>query len=297
MEIYQIRYFLAVSETLNFTRAAERCFVSQPALTKAIQRLEELLGGRLFDRTKSGLQLTELGRAMLPNFQQIDTTAKQTREQARRLLREQRVVIRVGMMCSLAFKVLLPGFLAFQSGESEVCMQFYDGTAEALTDALDRNEVDIAVVAAPYGYSKRFRATTLFREDYVIAHGPGHRFTTMTEVSVRDLNGEAYCERLNCEYSYYIDETLRDLDVTVETVHASHREDWIQSLVGENIGIAYMPLSLARAAGVPFIRTPDCPFVREVKILELADRPQSDAISGLIATLVAFRWPEDLAEV
>ena len=68
MELYQIRYFLAVADTLNFTRASERSFVSQPALTKAIQRLEEAIGGRLFDRTKNSVQLTDLGRGMLPNF-------------------------------------------------------------------------------------------------------------------------------------------------------------------------------------------------------------------------------------
>src|SRR5438105_13250459 len=85
MELYQIRYFLAVAETMNFTRASERSFVSQPALTKAIQRLEETIGGRLFDRTKSPVQLTDLGRAMLPNFRQLYDGAQQAREQSRPL--------------------------------------------------------------------------------------------------------------------------------------------------------------------------------------------------------------------
>ena len=84
MELYQIRYFLAVADTLNFTRAAERSFVSQPALTKAIQRLEESLGGRLFERSKTQVQLTSLGQTMLPNFRQIFDNAMQAREQARR---------------------------------------------------------------------------------------------------------------------------------------------------------------------------------------------------------------------
>src|SRR3954468_24191836 len=92
MELYQIRYFLAVAETLNFTRASERSFVSQPALTKAIQRLEEAIGGRLFDRTKNSVQLTALGSAMLPNFRQIYESANQAREQARRYGRSQKDV-------------------------------------------------------------------------------------------------------------------------------------------------------------------------------------------------------------
>src|SRR6476469_1703893 len=110
MELYQIRYFLAVAETLNFTRASERSFVSQPALTKAIQRLEEAIGGRLFDRTKNSVQLTDLGTAMLPNFRQIYESANEAREHARRLTRERRHAVRVGVMCTIDFHQVLPGF-------------------------------------------------------------------------------------------------------------------------------------------------------------------------------------------
>ena len=66
MELFQVRYFLAWLRTLNFTRAAEACGVSQPALTRAIQRLEEELGGPLLHRERNLTQLSALGRAMLP---------------------------------------------------------------------------------------------------------------------------------------------------------------------------------------------------------------------------------------
>lgn len=288
MELYQIRYFLALSETLNFTRAAERCFVSQPALTKAIQKLEELLGGRLFDRTKSTVQLTELGQAMLPSFQQIYTTANQAREKAHRLVRERRVEIRVGVMCTIALDVLLPGILAYQAEHPEVDLQFHDGTMKMLTDSLDKNELDVAVMAAPYECPRRFCATPLFREDYVVAHGPEHRFATMTEISVQDLKGEAYCKRSNCEYSDYIDKTLKEFDVTTETVQASPREDWIQSLVRANFGIAYMPMSLALEAGIHFKRTIDCPFTREITIFVPRKHSLSDNVLSLANTLSIF---------
>src|SRR5512135_2495741 len=65
MEMHQIRYFLAVSQTLNFTRAAEECHVSQPALTRAIQALEDELGGQLVRRERTLSHLTELGQRML----------------------------------------------------------------------------------------------------------------------------------------------------------------------------------------------------------------------------------------
>src|SRR6201993_2155410 len=66
MEMHQVRYFLAVARTLNFTRAAEECHVAQPSLTRAIQQLEGELGGDLFRRERPHAQLTELGQRMLP---------------------------------------------------------------------------------------------------------------------------------------------------------------------------------------------------------------------------------------
>jgi len=71
MEMHQIRYFLAVCETLNFTKAAELCHVTQPSLTRAIQKLEEELEGPLFQRERRLTQLTPLGRLMQPYLEQI----------------------------------------------------------------------------------------------------------------------------------------------------------------------------------------------------------------------------------
>jgi len=71
MEIHQVRYFLAVTETRSFTRAAERCGISQPALTTAIKKLEEELGGALLLRERSGIKLTALGLHVLPRLQRL----------------------------------------------------------------------------------------------------------------------------------------------------------------------------------------------------------------------------------
>jgi LysR family transcriptional regulator, hydrogen peroxide-inducible genes activator len=71
MDMRQIAYFLAVCEELNFTRAARRCNVAQPSLSAAIQRLEKELGGQLFVRSVTGVQLTRLGHAARPQFEKI----------------------------------------------------------------------------------------------------------------------------------------------------------------------------------------------------------------------------------
>ena len=70
MEMQQVRYFLALSKTLNFTRAAEECNISQPALTRSIRQLEDEFGGALIRRERGRSHLTELGRRMLPTLQE-----------------------------------------------------------------------------------------------------------------------------------------------------------------------------------------------------------------------------------
>lgn len=291
MELYQIRYFLAVAETLNFTRASARSYVSQPALTKAIQRLEEAIGGRLFDRSKNAVQLTELGRAMLPNFRQIYDSALAAREQARRLTRARQEVVRVGVMCTIDFDQVLPGFAAAQSGYTAVGLSFREGNLEALTDALDRGDIELGIMCSPYEIPKRFDATPLFREDYVVAIGDDHRFNGREGIEVAELDREHYCERIYCEFSSFIERLMVVRNVHLEVVQQSAREDWIQAFVRANFGVAFMPLSIARAAGLAHVRTADCPIAREVQVLRLADRPPTPAQQAVAEALLDHHRP------
>ena len=90
MEMHQIRYFLAVARELNFTRAAEHCNVSQPALTRAIQQLEDEFGGQLLRREGRLSHLTDLGERMLPLMMTV--SGKCARRQVPRLLVQSRLL-------------------------------------------------------------------------------------------------------------------------------------------------------------------------------------------------------------
>ena len=97
MELFQVRYFLALARALNFTRAAEACNISQPALTRAIQRLEEELGGPLLHRERNLTQLTALGRAMLPHLEAAHAAADAAAAQAAAFRRREVEPLRLGV--------------------------------------------------------------------------------------------------------------------------------------------------------------------------------------------------------
>src|SRR6266849_6687825 len=82
MEMHQVRYFLALCEELNFTRAAKRCGVAQPSLTNGIKSLEQELGGALFHRGCRNIRLSELGRAIRPCLEALNRCAQQAKRKA-----------------------------------------------------------------------------------------------------------------------------------------------------------------------------------------------------------------------
>ena len=111
MEMHQVRYFLAVAETLNFTRAAEQCHVAQPSLSRAIGKLEEELGGDLFRRERSQSHLTELGRSMLPVLQQCYHSAEAAKELASKYGTTEMAPLRMGVSRTVRLELLAPMLL------------------------------------------------------------------------------------------------------------------------------------------------------------------------------------------
>jgi DNA-binding transcriptional LysR family regulator len=97
MELHQVRYFIALSNTLNFTRAAEACNVTQSALTRAIQRLEEELGGPLLQRERHLTQLSELGRLMLPLLEQSLAMAEAAKQRAYKFKKGEEATLAPGL--------------------------------------------------------------------------------------------------------------------------------------------------------------------------------------------------------
>jgi DNA-binding transcriptional LysR family regulator len=85
MEMHQIRYFLALCSEKNFTRAAQRCAVSQPSLTNAINRLEREIGGKLFNRGRRNSCMTELATALRPHLEMIEQSVRRAQAAAERM--------------------------------------------------------------------------------------------------------------------------------------------------------------------------------------------------------------------
>ncbi|MBX7146757.1 MAG: LysR family transcriptional regulator [Alphaproteobacteria bacterium] len=295
MEMYQIRYFLAVCETLNFTKASEKCFITQPSLTKAIQKLEEVLGGRLFNRTKNSVQLTELGHIMQPHLAELYNSAKQAQEQAKKFLSNQTIKLTVGIMCTLAFEPLIPILTEFQDKHPNIELHFEQGTLEKLVNDLDREEIDLALMASPYEFSKRFTSTFLYKEDFVIACPSKHPLSGQRNLSLKDLDGENYVARKNCEYTNYIDDLLDNLKISLPVKHATEREDWIIQMINAGMGITFMPLNSCLFAGLSYATLADQPLTREVQAITITNKENTLSIKSFLDYITHHNWHQSLS--
>jgi LysR family transcriptional regulator, hydrogen peroxide-inducible genes activator len=198
MELYQVKYFLALCETLNFTRAANNCNVSQPSLTRAIQNLEGEFGGPLFHRERQRTHLTELGRLMQPYFEQVSRQAEAAKSAAKSFAKLDDVTLKIGVMCTIGPNMLADFFGGFRDRYPGVEIDLFDAPGYALGEMLLKGNIEVALYGLPEGIDERFHSLPLFGERFVIAVCSKHRFATMGTVRCRDLDQERYVNRANC---------------------------------------------------------------------------------------------------
>jgi LysR family hydrogen peroxide-inducible transcriptional activator len=169
MEMHQIRYFLAVGEYLNFRRAAEECHVSAPALTRAIQNLEEELGGKLFRRERNLTHLTDLGTLIRPHLKRVLFEAEGAKVTAEQFLRLEHAPVKLGVMCTIG-PIYFMGFLSdFHAKHPGVELTLVDGTAGRLNELLRNGWLDLAILAQPEPFPDTFQAVPLYPERFCVA--------------------------------------------------------------------------------------------------------------------------------
>jgi LysR family transcriptional regulator, hydrogen peroxide-inducible genes activator len=291
MEMHQIRYFLAVCDILNFTRAAERCNVTQPALTRAIQKLEEEVGGQLFRRERNATHLTQLGQLVKPHLVQVLADSEAAMTTARSFLSVDNSSLRLGAMCTIG-PMRFVGFLAhLRQIHPNLVITMSEAVPDELCKQLLAEDVEVAIASHPHGFPERFHSTLLYRERYVVAFPPGHRFESREAVRVTELAGESYLSRLNCEYYDFLDNICRERQVQLKDAYRSEQEDWIQSMVLAGMGISFLPEFLPVLPGIQTRPITEPEVARDVVLLTVAGRPFTPALSSFHQAIRRYDWP------
>ena len=290
MEFHQIRYFLTVAETLNFTRAAERCNVSQPALTRAIQKLEAELGGSLFRRERSNTHLTELGKTMREFLGRVDESSQEALSAARKVLGLKRAPLHVGIMCTIGPCRTIPFLSRFQTVHPGVDLTLHDLTPLNAVDEMLSGKLDCALLALPNLMHERFDSVLLYEEPVVAIFPPGHRFEKFDRIPMNEIAAERYLDRLNCEFRDIYFELLQERHIHVTVNYRSEREDWIQNMVLQEMGITLIPEYSIILDQLQYRPITDPDVVRRVEIVTVAGRNRSATVDAFIQEALAHSW-------
>jgi DNA-binding transcriptional LysR family regulator len=290
MELYQIRYFSALCETLSFARAAERCGVSSPSLTRAVQKLEHELGGVLIRRERRLTHLTELGRLVRPMLEEVLVHAESTKTAAHRFLKTASKPLRLGIMPSIGPLRLAPFLAAFGTRHPGIELALVEGDAAKLEALLLGESLDIALAAQLGPANPRLRHHRLYRERVVVVFPEGHRFARQETVRLADLRSESFLLRTGCEKRALLLENCRRQGFEPNVICGSEREDWVQMMVAAGCGITLMPENLHLGHGTLARPLVDPTLERDVALVTVAGRPHDPAVQHLVRAIRAHRW-------
>ncbi len=290
MEMHQVRYFLAVSEVLNFTRAAEACNVTQPSLTRAIQKLEDELGGLLFHRERNLTHLTDLGRMMRPRLERILAEAQAAKAEAKGLNKLDNAPLSLGLMCTIGTQRLVGLIAALRRQAPGVRLTLSEAVPATLIDRLMEGALDCAFVGMPVDLPDRCESRTLYEERYVVAFPPGHRFEKQNAVRFADMDGEPYLWRMNCEFTEHFIGVLEGAGARLDMIYQTEREEWIQRMILAGLGCSFMPEHLVLFPDLPTRVLIEPEVKREVKLVTVGGRRHSPALAAFLRLAARIDW-------
>lgn len=290
MEMHQLRYVVAIARTGNFSRAAEQCHVSQPSLSQQIQKLEDELGERLFDRMKRETRLTAHGEVFLPRalkiLEEVDAVKREANE-AKNFLRG---TLNVGVLPTIA-PYLLPGVLvSFSEKFPGVEAVVHEDTTAQLLKQLLAYELDLALASRPIE-DARLEVRDLFSEELKLALPPGHPLTQKRTVRLDELRNEPLIvmKSGHCLADQVLGFCERQ-DFKPKISFRGAQLETIQALVCSGVGISLIPAMAARRhrEDLPEFRSLTVPRpVRRIVAVRPKQRPPSRAVSEFLKILTA----------
>lgn len=239
MELDQLRYFLRVAQRQSFTRAAEDLAISQPALSRSIQKLEEELGQPVFERKSRSVALTDAGTLLQARAQQVLTIVEDTKAEITDDGQSGRV--RVGAIPTIA-PYFLPEVLrrfAHEFPKATVVVQ--ENTTDALLHSCTQGEVDLAILAMPVS-AKYLEVEQLFQEELLLVLPPDHPLVEKDKIRLSDVEaypfvllGEAHCLAEN------IMSFCRQRSFQPVAVERTSQLAMVQELVSLSHGVSMVP--------------------------------------------------------
>ena len=292
MEMHQVRYFLAVARTLNFTRAAEECNVAQPSLTRAIKLLEGELGGDLFRRERPRAMLTPLGERMYPLLKQCYDSAQAARALAAMVNDGEIGALKLAVSGSIELGLILNHVNELRKSFSEIELKILRGTGPQIVEYLKSGDAELAVGTSIGEAWDRLDSWKLFDESFDMVFSRSHRLGSQETISLDDLKPERFLLRNHCEKCDDLAEMLRAKGLNADHRHEVSSDSDLLALLEANIGIGFLPRTVNAPPSLVRMAVKDLELGRDVCLYGVAGRQRSPVAATFMKMLRAANWPK-----
>lgn len=237
IEIYQLKYFLAVVETGSFTKAAERVYVTQPTLSAGIKKLETNLDTRLFDRsskrvflTENGTRFVERAKAVLHQLNLAEAAVKTD---------DSPKLLKIGILMTIPSRSIHQILHPFGRQEAGLVTEIFEGTEQEILNRLDEGRIDVALTILRPGAKNN--NISLYQESYSVAIASHHPLANLSAIDPTQLANEPTIVRSRCEVLSETSRFFTDRNVRPRLVYRTAQDERALAMVAAGIGFTTMP--------------------------------------------------------
>jgi DNA-binding transcriptional LysR family regulator len=241
MELRHLRYFVAVAEALNFTKAAAKLHLAQPSLTRQIHNLEEEIGVRLLNRSKSQVALTEEGRSFLADARRILALATESVAMVQRLSRGETGQLNIAYLPNFDFELLPETLRAFRQAFPHIALNLFDMTPAEQFRALETRKIDLGFVGLPPAATAgTLQWESIARQRTVVVLPAKHPLAARRQVSLRDLETMFFVgmsEKTHPGFRDWLGATCKQAGFTPRILQDAESEPALMTFVAEGLGV------------------------------------------------------------
>lgn len=242
MELRHLRYFVAVAEMLNFTRAAEKLRLAQPSLTRQIHNLEAEIGVRLLNRSKSRVALTVEGRSFLGDARRLLALAAESVAAVQRLSRGETGQLNIGYLSNFNFELLPQTLGAFRESFPHIALNLFDLTPAEQLRALETRKIDLGFLGLrPPVATNDLQWECLRRDKTIVAIPQKHPLARKAKIRLVDLKAMFFVgmsEKTHPGFREWLCEVCRPADFTPRILQDAEIEPGLLRFVAEGLGVA-----------------------------------------------------------
>lgn len=290
MELQQLRLFLAAAESESFTRGAKRVFVSQPALSASISKLEGEMGVKLFTRNKRNVVLTPAGRMLLKRAKLIVEECAKAKSELKH--HDVQRALRLGVVNTLSIALVARLIEQYRRDNPQLQLTVFDATEAEMERLAEEGRIDMSLtlVKSEADKGRKFcYSKTLFSEPYRVAMAPDHHLSKSSSVSLSDLENEPFIARSHCEYRRVFQELIRSSGVQLDVAYVTNQDDRALTLVEEGVGVAIVPEHQNRPGIVKRPLT-EAPAIRTIGF-EWGENDNQEEVGLFLDFATTARWP------